>query len=174
MTFGGTATIARYNKDGEKVGNEAEVNNLSAIGIEVLNAGESVQIIFKAQAGEDYDCTGKELTNTATITYAKDDKDVTETDTAKVTVKKDGEECVEKNCKTNPEMEECKKLPDTGPMEIAIFSIIITGITGGTIYLILAKRKLNKMTASVVSEQSAEPTIADKDDGMGMPNDGRE
>ena len=170
-----SAKIVYYDENDEKV-EEHALTSLD-IRIEVLAPGRSVQIIYDVRAGKDFDCKGKELTNTATITYGGENAEK-ETSAAKVTVKKTGEECEEPeiNCKTNPEMEECKELPDTGPMEIAISAMIITGIVGGTGYLIMAKRKLSKMTADVMSEQSSEAVMPehDKNDGIGMPNDGRQ
>ena len=165
-----SAKWVKLDENGEQLDSGNAVN-MPSFFIEVLAPGQSVEITYEAKAGEDFDCKGKELTNTATITYNGEEDTKTKSDTAKVTVKKTGEECVEpeKNCKTNPEMEECQELPDTGPVEIAIFSMIVLGITGGTVYLILAKRTLKKMTASVINEQpadptiTAEPTVSDKD-----------
>ncbi|MBR5027114.1 DUF11 domain-containing protein [Candidatus Saccharibacteria bacterium] len=155
----GSATIARF---GENVADSGKATALESleVSIEVLAPEEYVEIVYKVKAGENFDCKGKELTNTAKITYKGDDKNTEETSDVKVTVKKADEECTEpepeKTCKTNPEMEECKKIPDTGPLEIAMFAMIVTGITGGTIYLILAKRSLKKMTAGVM-EGTADP-----------------
>lgn len=120
--------------------------------IATLEPGNVVLLSYRVQAGEDFDCTGKELTNFVEATVGS--KKVTAD--AKVTVKKSAAECPEPNCKTNPEMEGCEELPETGPMEIAIFSMIVVGITGGTIYLIMAKRTLKKMTDSVMNDPTDE------------------
>ncbi|MBR2998613.1 DUF11 domain-containing protein [Candidatus Saccharibacteria bacterium] len=84
--------------------------NLGTIG-----TGNVVYITYKAKVGLDFDCAGKDLTNTATLVY---DSDVStgdrREDTASVNVKKtDG--CDEPDnppldtCETNPSMEGCEK-----------------------------------------------------------------
>ena len=170
----GSIKLTKYDEDGNAVSG-SDLTGLKAR-IEVLAPGTSVEITYKAQAGKDFDCKGKELTNTAKISYKSSASDNDgETSSAKVRVKKSGEECEEPEptCKTNPEMEGCEEMPDTGPFEIAMVSMIVCGITGGTIYLILAKRSLKKMTASVMDADSL--GNQDKNDGMGgMPNDGRQ
>ena len=84
--------------------------NLGTIG-----TGNTVYITYKAKAGLDFDCIGKDLTNTATLVY---DSDVStgdrREDTASVNVKKtDGcdepEEPSLDTCETNPSMEGCEK-----------------------------------------------------------------
>ena len=140
---------------------EAEFDDTLEYKLSAVAAGQTVYIIYDAKAGTDFDCTGKELVNTAKISYVDEDskEGTTKTDQAKVTVKKSADEC--KTCKTDPDMEGCKELPNTGPMEITIFSIIMAGIVGGSVYLILANRTLRRVTANVMNEDAAKDAPAE-------------
>ena len=106
------------------------------------------------------------LENTATLTYGSDvpEGDL-RTDTATVTVKYLLDVCdnpkpedpkpttptpkVEKNCKTNPEMAECQKLPNTGPVEITVAIVIVLGIIGAFFYFYRTKKMLKDVSSSV-------------------------
>lgn len=52
----------------------------------------------------------------------------------------------EKTCITNPEMEGCQEMPDTGPVEIVMAIIIVLGIGGGGYYLYRTKKALKQTT----------------------------
>lgn len=139
---------------------EADYDDTLEYKLSSVAAGGTVYITYEAQAGKDgFDCTGKELVNTVKISYIDGDtkEGVTNEDEAKVIVKKADAEC--KTCKTDPDMEGCKELPKTGPMEITIFSIIMAGIAGGTVYLIFANRTLKRVTAEAlnVKDEMAAP-----------------
>lgn len=143
--------------------------NLGTIG-----TGNTVYITYKAKAGADFDCTGKELVNKATLTYDSDKASgESKEDSATVIAKKDDceeppvpldncetnpglPECKEQNCKTNPELEGCQELPSTGPLEIVMAAVIIAGIGGGGYYLYRTRKTLNKV------ESTAKGTPADK------------
>ena len=136
--------------------------NLGTIG-----TGNTVYITYKVKAGADFDCKGTELTNKATLTYDSDQESgETKEDTTTITVKKtDCEEpneplddcesnpglpeCKEKNCKTNPEMEGCQELPNTGPVEIIMAAVIIIGIGGGGYYLYRTQKTLKTVESGV-------------------------
>ena len=140
--------------------------NLGTVG-----TGNTVYIQYKVTAGANFDCTGTELTNNATLTY---DSEVStgdsKTASTTITVKKtDCEEpdvpldncetnpglegcstpTTEKNCKTNPEMEGCGELPNTGPLEIVLAIVIIAGIGGGGYYLYRTQKTLKTVENSV-------------------------
>lgn len=50
----------------------------------------------------------------------------------------------EKTCATNPEMEGCQELPNTGPLEIVLAIVVVLGIGAGIFYLIRSRRTLKK------------------------------
>lgn len=138
---------------------------------ESIGVGNGVIIRYKAKAvgfsyaqgaPEDkcrYEDT-QDVVNQATLTYGSNvpEGDL-RTDTAKVTIKYAFDTCEndlepkptptptpepkpEKNCKTNPEMAECQKLPETGPVEITIAIVIIIGILGAGFYFYRTKKML--------------------------------
>ncbi len=102
--------------------------NLGTIG-----TGNVVYITYKVAASGNFDCTGTELTNTATLTYDSDQASgETKTDSITVTAKRtDCEDptpeldtcesnpglpgCLEENCKINPNAEGCQKNCATNP-----------------------------------------------------------
>ncbi len=153
--------------------------NLGTIG-----TGNTVYITYKATVGGDFDCTGTELSNSATLTY---DSDTTSgdirTDSAIVVAKKadcaepetcetnpnlDGCQPAEKTCATNPEMEGCQELPNTGPVEVVLAAVIIAGIGGGGYYLYRTKRTLKAVEGSV-SGKTADK-ISDATDAKNSAN----
>ena len=140
----------------------------TGLNLGTIGTGNVVYVRYKVKAGEDFDCTGKELTNHATLTY---DSEVASGDTKEdkitVTVKKEEgceeptppldncetnpslPECQEKTCKTNPEMEGCQSLPNTGPVEIVLAILVVLGISGGGYYLYRTRRTLKAVEGGV-------------------------
>lgn len=146
--------------------------NLGTIG-----TGNTVYITYKAKAGEDFDCEGKNLINNGTLTYDSENKNGdSKTDEATVIVKKNDceepedppldncetnpslPECQEKNCKTNPEMEGCQELPSTGPLEIVMAIIVVLGIGGGGYYLYRTRKTLKDTEKEVKGKDLAPKT----------------
>lgn len=122
--------------------------NLGTVG-----TGNTVYITYKAKAGADFDCTGSELVNKATLTYdSEDSSGETREDSATVIVK--GDDCKDQDCVTNPEMEECQELPSTGPLEIAMAAIIIAGIGGGGYYFYRTRKTLNKVEGAAKGDDT--------------------
>ena len=70
---------------------------------------------------------------------------------AEVELTVDDGNCVvpEKTCATNPEMEGCQELPNTGPLEIVLAIVIIAGIGGGGYYLYRTNKTLKTVESSV-------------------------
>ena len=139
--------------------------NLGTIG-----TGNSVYIRYKVVAGNDFDCKGTELTNSASLTYDSD-KSTGETkeDSTTITVKKtdctpsddDLDNCETnpglpecKTCATNPEMEGCQELPNTGPLEIVMAAVIIIGIGGGGYYLYKTKKTLKTVEGDLSGKEA--------------------
>ena len=147
--------------------------NLGTIG-----TGNTVYIQYRVTAGTDFDCTGTELTNNATLTYdSETSSGDTKSDSTTITVKKtdcetpeipldncetnpglEGCSTPEKNCKTNPEMEGCQELPNTGPLEIVLAIVIIAGIGGGGYYLYRTQKTLKTVENSVSGKDTAKDT----------------
>ena len=157
----------------------------SGLNLGTIGTGNVVYVQYKVKAGDDFDCTGRELRNNATLTYDSDIKTGdSKEDSATITVKK--AECEEpeivldncetnpalegcevpenpttpeKNCKTNPEMEGCKELPNTGPLEIVLAIVIIAGIGGGGYYFYRTKKTLKTVEDSVSGKDAKEAEI---------------
>ena len=134
-----------------------------------MGTGNVAYITYKVKAGEDFDCTGTELENNASITYdSEKTTGDTKNDSVTITVKKtEGceepdiplDDCEtnpslpgcqpEKNCKTNPEMEGCQELPNTGPLEIVLAIVIIAGIGGAGYYFYRTRKTLKNVKKGV-------------------------
>ena len=136
-----------------------------------LPKGNTYYITFRAKAGKEYKCDGINMTNKATINYESDvESGDSDEDTAKVKIKKDDcepEPEPEEDCTTNPDLPECKKLPDTGPVEIAMAVAIALGIGGGGYYFYRTKKSLktiennaNGTTAGAAGKETTPETPA--------------
>ena len=154
--------------------------NLGTIG-----TSNTVYITYKAKAGDDFDCTGKELVNNAVLVYdSETESGDKKEDSATVIAKKaDCEEpetpldncennpslpeCQKENCKTNPELPGCQELPSTGPLEIVMAIIVVLGIGGGGYYLYRTKKTLNK----VESVAKGEDKTAESDKKTDQPEE---
>lgn len=124
-------------------------DNLFANGYNLgtIGTGNKIEITYQAKVSGDYDCTGTNLTNTAKLTYdSTNESGITVEDSTKINVVK--ADC-QKTCATNPEMEGCQKIPNTGPLEIVMAIIIILGIGGGGYYLYRTKKNLKKVSDAV-------------------------
>ena len=142
--------------------------NLGTIG-----TGNTIYIQYKVVAGNDFDCNGTELTNNASLIYDSDKSEgETKEDTTTITVKKTDcdddtppldncednpglPECQEKNCITNPEMEGCQELPNTGPLEIVMAILIVAGIIGGGYYFYRTKKTLKTVEGDVTGKDAS-------------------
>ena len=74
----------------------------------------------------------------------------------------------EKTCVTNPEMEGCQELPNTGPLEIVMAAIIVLGIAGGCYYWYRTRKTLKQTTAMTMGEspEKTEEDSSQKPDNM--------
>ena len=125
--------------------------------------GEEATITYKAKVGssDDFNCGKSELYNNATVQNANG----SEYDKVQVTINKD----CEKTCVTNPEMEGCQELPNTGPLEIALAVVIILGIGGGGYYFYRTKKTLKTAETTAKSEMSQDPTTTNQQPGETPP-----
>lgn len=140
-----------------------------------IGTGNTVYIYYRAKAGDDFDCDGRELTNTATLTYdsetaAGDSRQ----DSASVTIKKAN--CTEPVVPITPEIinpilddptptpdpdpELPQEIVNTGPLEIILASLIVIGIGLGGFYLYRTQHTLNtvKKEVSGKSEKPEQPS----------------
>ena len=72
----------------------------------------------------------------------------------------------EKTCVTNPEMEGCQELPNTGPLEIVFAIIIVLGIGGGGYYWYRTRKTLKETTAMTMGEGDSGEGASQKPDNM--------
>ena len=133
-------------------GNAVNDDIVTASGMSIGDyAGGSgwAEITYQVVVKDDVNC-GDELTNSVTVSTNDGNKE------AGLTLTVTGAECnvVIKNCKTNPEMEECQELPNTGPLEIVMAVVIVLGITGGGFYVYKTRKALNKALESAKGEET--------------------
>lgn len=139
------------------IGDEFFTNGLS---FNALNPGAKLTVSYKVKLKEkeNFECGESYFHNTATVNA----KNVTETevktaaDTTNIKVTRDDCTPPPVDCSTNPEMEECKTLPNTGPLEIVMAILIILGIGGGGYYLYRTRRTLKKVETTVKGEPTTE------------------
>ena len=157
--------------------------NLGTIG-----TGNTIYITYQATAGSDFDCKGTELFNNAVLTYDSDKASGdSKEDSASVTVKRaDCEEpvpplydctttpalpeCQNKTCATNPDMEGCQELPNTGPLEIVLAIIIIAGIIGGGYYFYRTKKTLKTVEGDITGKDAPKPESSATPDSSDAPD----
>ena len=155
--------------------------NAAGYNFETIGVGNGVIIQYQAVASLMYaeglpsgECRHDyidDIENVATLTYGSNTPEGDlRTDAATVTVKHTVDLCEdepeptptptptpEKNCKTNPEMAECQKLPETGPVEITIAIVIVLGILGAGFYFYRTKKMLKAASDNAMGK-------SDKDD----------
>lgn len=147
-----------------------------------IGTGNTVYITYRAIAEVNYDCSGSGLglTNSAVLTYdsesssgdSREDSamvvvtktdcevpdiplDTCETNPSLEGCKQVAPPAPEKTCVTNPEMPGCQELPNTGPLEIILATIIIIGIGGGGYYLYRTHKVLKAVENSVSGKDTA-------------------
>ena len=144
----GSAILYNNNfPDGKPVNDDIITDNGMNIGD---YAGGTYNVVVK----DSVNC-GDKFTNAVTVSTNDGNKN------ADVELTVDGdcaipEDTPEKNCKTNPEMEGCQELPNTGPLEIVLAIVIITGIGGGGYYLYRTQKTLKTVENSVSGKDAKE------------------
>ena len=139
-------------------------------------AGALVEIIYQAKISQDESLCNKTLNNTIFVNYNSTEQ---RSDSASIVVACDAEEettdpsvdptTPQKTCATNPEMEGCRELPNTGPVEIIMAIVIVLGIGGGGYYLYRTKRTLKTVEDSVSGKNTdgtpkSDPSSQNPDD----------
>lgn len=161
----------------------------NGLNLGTIGTGNTVYVQYTVKAGEDFDCTGKELKNKATLTYDSNvETGDTREDSISVTVKKvDGceepeipldtcetnpalPECQEKNCKTNPEMEGCQSLPNTGPLEIALAIVVVIGLAASGYYFYCTRKTLKTVENEAAGKDTTKTEQIGKDSSQ-KPDD---
>ncbi len=119
--------------------------NLGTIG-----TGNTVYITYRATVTNDVDCTGKEITNTATFTY---DSEVSTGDSD------------ESSAKITAVRTDCDELPteivSTGPLEITLAVVVILAIAGGAYYLFRTNQTLKKVETTITGTDKPEDIQSD-------------
>ena len=65
-------------------------------------------------------------------------------------------ETVGETCATNPNLEGCKEMPNTGPVEVVLAIAIILGIAGGVYYLYRTRKTLQQVTDVVKNNSDSD------------------
>ncbi len=126
------------------------------------------EVVYKAKVGDNVKCNDR-LVNSAIVSTTDGNK------TAKITLTASStESCTpveepdpEPEPEPDPEPEPEKPLPDeivnTGPVEIAMATVIVVGIAGGAFYLYRTRKTLKTVEKEVTGKISEKPEVAPKD-----------
>ena len=138
------------NPDGVAVNDDIIAENGMNIGDYAGSTGWA-EVTYQVIVKDSVNCDDK-ITNDVTVSTNDGNKH------ANLTLTVTGDDCnvVEKTCKTNPEMEGCQELPNTGPLEIIMAIIVIAGICGGGYYLYRTRKTLNKVESKAKGEEPKE------------------
>lgn len=109
------------------------------------------EVTYQVMVKDNVNCNDK-ITNNVTVSTNDGNKH----DDLTLTVTDDDCNVVEKTCKTNPEMEGCKELPNTGPVEIIMAIVIIIGIGTGGYYLYRTQKTLKTVEGDVFGKGDKE------------------
>ena len=154
---------------------------LNGFNLGTIGTGNTVEIIYRARATGDFDCSGTELTNSATLTYdSETSAGDTKADSATVVVTATNCAPVEtcetnpnldgctapvppesETCATNPNLPGCQTIPNTGPVEIIMAIVIVLGIAGAGFYFFRTHRTLRTVEKSVHSGKPDQSTPAE-------------
>ena len=155
----GSAILYNNNfTDGKSVNDDLITKDGMNIGDYAGGSGWA-EIIYRAKVSDDFGCGYIE--NTALISTTDGNKTASST----LTVTKDGCTPVpeEETCLTNPDLPGCQEIPNTGPLEITMASLIVLGIIGGGIYLWRTKRVVKTVEAKVTGKSTAKKDAPSKD-----------
>lgn len=159
----GSAKLSNNNNpDGKEVNDDIISENGMSIGDYAGGSGWA-EITYQVMVKDEVEC-GEEITNDVTVSTNDGNKH----DSITLTVT--GDECnvIEKTCITNPEMEGCQELPNTGPVEIIMAIVIVLGIAGGGYYYYRTQKTLKTVKQDVTGDSPAvekkeeTPTKTDK------------
>lgn len=145
----GSAKLYNNNlTEGKAVNDDIVTENGMNIGDYAGGSGWA-EVTYQVHVKEDRNC-GDELTNYVTVSTNDGNKN------ASLTLTVSGENCnvVVKTCATNPEMEGCQSLPNTGPVEIILASIIVVGIAGGGYYFYRTRKVLKTVEGDVAGKDA--------------------
>lgn len=178
----GSTTVFDINHDGTTID---DIIDLSGYSVGDTAPGALVQIIYQAQVSEDPSICNKSLNNTIHLSYDSAERkqdgatvlvscnDEPEPDepgsTCETNPDMDGCQVEEKNCITNPEMAGCKELPNTGPVEVIMATVIIIGICSGGYYLYRTQKALKTVEGSVFGKKANKTSLEDKDHKESKP-----
>ncbi len=130
-----------------------DILDLSGYNVGDVAPGALVQVTYQLRVAEDADC-GKNLKNTIEVTYNSGEKI---TNDATVTVDGDCTPTPTPDCTTNPELPECQRIPDTGPVEIIMATIVVLGLCGAGFYFWRTQRALKTVENKVSGKTPEAP-----------------
>lgn len=127
-------------------------DNMSGDGYNLgkIGTGNVVTIVYQVTVADDLGCPEKALQNEVTLVYDSEETEGdSDKDSATVVVKKDG---CKRTCATDPDMEGCQEIVNTGPLEIVMAILIVLGIGGGCYYLYRTRKTLKKVETVVTGK----------------------
>lgn len=152
LRAGSTKFFNYENVDGKTID---DIIDISGYNTGDVLGGALVQLVYQMQVRDDESLCGKTLKNVIKANYNSTEE---KTDTATVRVSCEGEVIEdEEDCETNPDLPECKRIPDTGPREIILAIVIALVIGGGAAYFWRTRRTL-KTVEDVVSGPTTDST----------------
>ncbi len=172
---GSTKVYDMNNADGKTID---DIIDISGYNTGDADAGALVQVIYQSQVSWDESVCNKSLKNTIKVAYNSDQE---KTDDATVLVACDEPDDPDdpdnpsgKTCATNPEMEGCKELPNTGPVEIIMATIIVIGIGGGGYYLYRTNKTLKTVEENVAGKADLSDAKPEKKTDADKPKETKE
>lgn len=147
------------NPDGKVVNDDIITENGMNIGDYAGGSGWA-EVTYKVIVKDGANC-GDTFKNAVTVSTDDGNK----TAEVELTITGNCDPAPEKTCATNPEMEGCQELPNTGPLEIVMTIAIIAGIGGGGYYLYRTKKTL-KTVENAVSGKDTPKDSSQKPDDM--------
>ena len=157
----GSAKLYNNNfPDGKEVNDDIINENGMSIGDYAGGSGWA-EVTYQVLVEDGVNC-GDEITNNVTVSTNDGNKH------AGLTLTVTGDNCnvVVKTCATNPEMEGCQELPNTGPLEIVLAIVIIAGICGGGYYFYRTRKTLKTVEGNVSGKDAPKEDSSQKPDNM--------
>ena len=160
-----SGSIKIYDLDHTDGYNIDDILDISGYNVGNVLKGGLVQATYQMQVRDDAAVCDRDLSNTLTASFNSTDS---RTATANVHV----DSCTtpppsEEDCKTNPSLPGCKKdipdkIPETGPLQIALAVIVALGIGAGGFYFWRTHRTLKTVESAVsgpASMDNSTPTV---------------
>lgn len=140
----GSAKLYNNNfPDGKEVNDDIITENGMNIG-DYAGGNGWAEVTYQVLVKEGVEC-GEEITNNVIVSTTDGNKHADLT----LTATRDDCNVIVKTCATNPEMEGCQELPNTGPAEIVMACVIVAGIAGGGYYFYRTRKTIRALEGGV-------------------------